>query len=146
MAPQPDFTFHRTARSPAAIGVLLGVWGVLLGLWLGLNAAWWIIAMLAAFTLPLLLDLIGNPASGLTLSDTHLNWYWGKRSVRLALKKVDYIRFDTRLDLSVRITAYLTSGDRVQIPYQATPPHTAFEAALNARNITTQRHHFTFLR
>lgn len=143
---ETNFTFQRAARSPAAIGVLLGVWGVLLGLWAGLDTAWWIIALLAAFTLPLLLDLIRNPTSGLMLSDTHLNWYWGKRSVQLALEKVDYIRLDTRLDLSVRVTAYLKSGDRIQIPYQATPPHQAFEAALNVRGITTQRHHFTLVR
>ena len=140
-----SFTFHRQARSKRLALTLAVIWGVLLYLYLFLDAAPWIVAVLAAFTLPALADLVANPASGLTLTDQTLSWHSGRRSADLDLTEIDHMRLDTRLDFSVRATAVLQSGRKIRLPFEATPPHQTFEDALAARGIKTRRTHFQLM-
>lgn len=141
----PPFTHHAQGRSRTTALVLLASWAGLLGLWLGLGAAGWIVLALGAFTLPALADLIRNPTAHLRLDDTTLRWSSGRRQLRLRLAEIDHIRLDTRLDLSVRATAVLVSGARLRLPFECTPPHHAFEAALTARGVAVKRFHFQLL-
>lgn len=140
-----DFTFHRQARSPRLAVLLAGIWAVLLYFYLALDAALWIVGILGLCTLPALADLIRNPSSGLTLSDAALSWHSGRRHADLALEEIDHMRLDTRLDFSVRATAVLCSGRKIRLPFEATPPHQAFEKALEARGIKTRRTHFQLM-
>jgi len=55
------------------------------------------------------------------------------------------MRFDTRLDFSVRITVVTADGTRLRLPYDALPPHKGFEAACQAHGLRTERHHFALL-
>jgi len=139
------FVFEQQARSRRTLLIVLAVWAVLIAAWLWLEAAWWIMAFLAAFTLPAIYDLIRNPKAGLRLEDQTLSWFSGRRHGTLELSEIDHIRLDTRLDFSVRITAVLTSGRKIRLPFECTPPHQAFEDALNAQGVKTQRHHFQLL-
>ncbi|MGC1494293.1 MAG: hypothetical protein WA790_00680 [Sulfitobacter sp.] len=139
------FVFEQQARNLKTLAIVCAVWLVLFAAWLWLDAALWIIAFLAAFTLPALYDLAANPASGLTLDDNTLSWFSGRRHAAVDLSEIDHIRLDTRLDFSVRVTAVLTSGRKIRLPFEATPPHVAFEETLNAQGIKTQRHHFQLL-
>ena len=66
-------------------------------------------------------------------------------ALTLAVAEIDHLRMDTRLDLSVRTTVVLTSGERLRIPPAAQPPHRDFEQALTARRVAVRRHHFTAL-
>tara|TARA_R110002049_G_scaffold23545_2_gene83224 strand:- start:35657 stop:36091 length:435 start_codon:yes stop_codon:yes gene_type:complete len=140
-----DFTYHRSARSPATFITLALTLAALGALWLWLDAALWIVGFLTLFTLPALWDIITNPQSGLTLDDHRLAWFSGNRHARLRHGEIDHIRLDTRLDFSVRATAVLTTGRKLRLPFESTPPHQAFEKALTARGIATQRHHFTLM-
>lgn len=139
------FTFARAGRSMAAMVVVGVVWAVLVAAWLWLDAAWWIVLGLGVFTLPALYDLALNPMAGLTLDDTELRWQSGARHVTLDLSEIDHMRLDTRLDFSVRATAMLRSGQKVRLPFEATPPHAAFETALEARGLRVKRYHFQLL-
>lgn len=119
-------------------------------IWMGLGAAFflleaapWLLALVAIATLPATWEFLTNPASGLDLSDRELTWFSGRRHVTLARGEIERIRFDTRLDLSVRATAVLTTGKKVRLPYECTPPSQLFEAELTARGIRTERHHFS---
>jgi hypothetical protein len=76
------------------------------------------------------------------LSKDHLEWYTGTRKGALELAEIDYMRFDTRFDFSVRVTAILTNGKRIRLPDEAMPAHKTFEAELTARGIRVDRHHF----
>lgn len=105
-----------------------------------------LLALIAVLvTLPALYDLISARASGLQLDDVTLSWHAGAKTGEIAIKKIKHIRFDTRLDLTVRLTAVLHIGQKVKIPFEATPPHRAFEAELETRGIKTERHHFGFI-
>lgn len=139
------FVFEQQARSTRTLLIVFAIWVVLIAAWLWLDAAWWIMAFLAAFTLPAIYDLICNPTAGLRLDDTTLSWFSGRRHGTLELSEIDHVRLDTRLDFSVRITAVLTSGRKIRLPFECTPPHQAFEDALNALSVKTQRHHFQLL-
>lgn len=139
------FVFEQEARSRRTLLIVLGVWAILIGLWLWLDAAWWIVAFLAAFTLPALYDLIYNPKAGLTLDTETLSWFSGRRQGALELTEIDHIRLDTRLDFSVRVTAVLNTGRKIRLPFESTPPHQALENALQAQGVKTQRHHFQLL-
>lgn len=141
----PEFSYHRQARSVPLAVVLAGVWAGLIALYVIVDASPLILGVLALFTLPGLVDLIRNPASGLTLTDRTLSWHSGRRSAELALEEIDHMRLDTRLDFSVRASAVLRSGRKIRLPFEATPPHQAFEDALEARGIKTRRTHFQLM-
>ena len=65
-----------------------------------------------------------------------------EHGAEVPLSEIDHIRLDTRWDFSVRATVLLTNGKRLRLPYEALPPHRSFEAALQARGIRVERHHF----
>lgn len=139
------FTYTAQGRSVRTALVVASLWLGLVVLWIGFDAALWIITLLAVFTLPACWDLLHNPASGLTLTEDALDWHSGRRSATVALEEIDHIRFDTRLDFSVKVTLVLKTGAKVRLPFEATPPHHAFEAALNERGLTTKRFHFQLM-
>ncbi len=139
------YTFHAKGRSPRTALTVALIWAGLLALYLWLEASGWIMLFLALFTLPAVADLMRNPDSGLTLSDTALSWHTGRRHAEVALSEIDHVRMDTRLDFSVKVTLVLETGAKVRLPFEATPPHMAFEHALNARDIRTKRFHFQLM-
>ena len=139
------FIFEQQARSRRTLVIVLGVWAVLIAAWVWLDAAWWIMAFLGAFTLPAVYDLIRNPKAGLRLDAQTLSWFSGRRQGALELSEIEHIRLNTRLDFSVRVTAVLTTGRKIRLPFESTPPHQTFENALLARGVKTQRHHFQLL-
>ena len=139
------FVFDQQARSRKTLLIVVSIWVALVAAWIWLDAALWIVAFLAAFTLPAVSDLIRNPLSGLTLNNQTLSWFSGRRNGTLELSEIDHIRLDTRLDFLVRVTAVLTTGRKIRLPFESTPPHQAFQNALEARGVKTQRHHFQLL-
>lgn len=138
------FVFTRQGRSQRTLAVLIAVYAVLLGLILLVDAAWWVMALVALLTLPALWDVYRNPSAGVTLNDTELTWHSGRRRGTLDLAEIEYMRFDTRWDFSIRVSAMLAGKKRVHLPFECVPPHRAFEAAFQARDITVKRSHFSF--
>ncbi|WP_299403978.1 hypothetical protein [uncultured Roseobacter sp.] len=139
------FSFRRDGRNRATLWAVLAVWAVLLLAIIWVDAAPWLMGIIALFTLPALWDLYANPGAGLTFDDRQISWFSGKRTGVLAWSEVDHMRLDTRLDFSVRATAVLESGRKIRLPYEATPPHQALEDALHAIGIRTERHHFSLI-
>lgn len=139
------FTFVAQGRSRRTALIVAVLWVGLAVLWVSFDAALWIIGVLALFILPACWDLIRNPASGLTLTETELNWFSGRRNAAVLLEEIDHIRLDTRLDFSVKVTLVLNTGAKVRLPFEATPPHQAFEEALNAQGVATKRFHFQLM-
>jgi hypothetical protein len=93
-------------------------------------------------------DRAGRNGGGGSLADGYadqLTWYSGRRRATLDWSEVTHVRFDTRLDFSVRATVLLTGGRKVRLPYESTPPDKLMEAALNAHGISTERHHFSLI-
>lgn len=140
-----DFSFRREGRSRTTLFVVAAVWFSLIAAIVLVQAAPWLMGLLGACTLPALWDLYRNPQSGLDLSETQMTWFTGKRDAAIAWQEIDRIRLDTGLDFSVRASAVLHSGRKIRLPYECTPPHQLFEAALNARGIRTERHHFSLI-
>ncbi|MEM5542102.1 hypothetical protein WNY61_05070 [Sulfitobacter sp. AS92] len=139
------YDYRRHGRSRPAVLVLPTIWAGLTAAWVWLDASGWIMGLLGLFTLPALWEVFTDPPSGLTLTSSDLSWFTGKRDAKIALSQIDHIRLDTRLDMSVRATVVLRSGRKIKLPFEATPPHRAFETALQARSVATQRHHFTLI-
>tara|TARA_R110002012_G_scaffold55696_3_gene142224 strand:- start:3904 stop:4338 length:435 start_codon:yes stop_codon:yes gene_type:complete len=137
------YTFKRQGRSRATMMLVPAIWLVLLSARFWLNADLLILGLIAVFTLPAVWDVINNPSAGLTLTDSDLCWHSGSRNAQITLAEIDKTRFDTRLDFSVRATVILKNGRKIRIPFEATPPHQDFEHALNAKDIKTERHHFS---
>jgi len=139
------YTYHRHARSWTTLLLSPVIWATLGAAWLWLDASSWIVGLLGLFTLPALWEVFSNPASGLTLDQNSLSWFTGKRDAKIALAQIDRVRLDTRLDMSVRATVILRTGRKIKLPFEATPPHRSLEAALQARGVATERHHFTLI-
>ncbi len=139
------FSYRKEGRSPAAFLAVAGVWTVLITAIFVVDAAPWLMGILGAFTLPALWDLYKNPQSGLDFAPAGLSWFTGRREGHVPWDEVALVRLDTRLDFSVRASAVLHSGRKIRLPYECTPPHHSLEAALNARGIRTERHHFALI-
>ncbi|MBA97677.1 MAG: hypothetical protein V7763_11620 [Sulfitobacter sp.] len=138
-----EFRYSRQGRNPGTMIVVAAIWAVLIAAYFWLDAAPLLLGVLALFTVPALWDQIKAPTAGLTLTPTTLGWHSGIRTARVAVTEISRVRLDTRLDFSVRATVVLRSGRKLRIPYEATPPHQALEAQLNANDIKTERHHFS---
>lgn len=139
------FQHHRSGRSRASLITLAAIYAALLLLIRLIDLSPVIAGTLAVFTLPALWEIATNPQAGLTLTQHTLSWHSAGRSDELPLLMLKSVRFDTRLDLSVRITLRLTDGRRIRLPHAATPPHRAFETALKSLRIPTERHHFALM-
>ena len=139
------YTFTSHGRRPATVITVLVIWAALIAAYVLLEAEPLILAVIGAFTLPALADLVRNPQSTLTLDETHLRWTSGRQDAEIALSEIDHLRFDTRLDMSVRLSVVRPSGLKIRVPYPATPPHTTFEPLARAAGLTTRRYHFSLI-
>lgn len=139
----PALVFSRSGRTPRNFAILVALYGVLIGAVIVIDAAPWLMAGLALLTLPALWDLWRDPSAGLRLDKDRLEWHSGRRSGSLEVREIAHMRFDTRWDFSVRVTAILKDDTRVRLPYEALPRHMELEKALNSQGITVERHHFT---
>ncbi len=139
------FHYETSGRSPRTLSILILIYLGLLAGWIFLSVAWWILAFVALTTLPAIYDLWSDRTSGLALEDGKLKWWSGRRSGEMDLNEIDHMRFDTRLDFSVRVSAVTPDKQRVRLPYDALPPHKLFEAACQAQGLKTERHHFSLL-
>ena len=139
------YTYTNQGRRPATILTVLGIWSALIAAYTLLEADPLILAVIGAFTLPALYDLARNPQSILTLDETHLRWTSGRQDAQIALSEIDHLRFDTRLDMSVRLSVVRPSGVKIRVPFPATPPHTTFEPRARSAGLTTRRYHFSLI-
>ncbi|WP_136439479.1 hypothetical protein [Pacificoceanicola onchidii] len=142
-----SYKFERAGRNLTAILTLGVIWGgLVLGL-LWLSASLWIVGGLFAVTLPMLWDVIRNRAAGLEMDETQIRWWSGRHTGDARLSAIDHVRFDTRLDLSVRVRLVLKgpAARRVQIPQDALPPHQDLQAELEARGVPVKRHYFSLM-
>lgn len=137
------FHFTRHNRNPRTVTILICIYAALIGAVIMIDAAWWLMAVLGLFTLPAVWDLYADTSAGLSLTQDTLEWHTGKRSAALDLGTIDHMRFDTRMDLSVRVTAVLHSGEKVRLPYEALPPQRRLETEFQNRDLRVIRHHFT---
>jgi len=109
------------------------------------DAAPWVMALCATVTLPAVYDFVLNPSAGLILTDEGLNWHSGRRAASVSLQEIDYVRVDTRLDFSKRVTLVLNSKKRVRLPYESIPSLNQLEPALTARGLRVDRHYFRLM-
>ena len=139
------YRFETSGRNRKTLFALLGVWGAILLALIFLDAAVWLMALIALCTGPALYDLVVARRSGLALEPAGFSWFAGKRTGEITWDRISHIRLDTRLDFSVRASAVLVTGRKVRVPLEATPPAEEFEAALKDRGIAVQRHHFSLV-
>lgn len=140
-----DYAYDHSGRNRATLVTVLAVWGAVGLAFARLDIAPWIAWLALLATLPAVWDLATNRRAGLRMDRDGLRWFAGRREGEVAWRAVARVRLDTRLDLSVRAALVLHTGRKVRIPQEATPPHREFEAALEARGITVERHHFSLM-
>ncbi|WP_415402521.1 hypothetical protein [Tateyamaria sp. SN3-11] len=139
------YSFETSGRNRKTLIALIAVWGAILAAILFLDAALWLMALIAFCTAPALYDLVAGRRSGVGLSEDGLSWFAGRRSGEITWDRISHMRLDTRLDFSVRASAVLTSGRKVRLPLEATPKADTFEQILAERGIKVERHHFSLL-
>ena len=141
----PEFTYRAIGRNWTTLIVTLSVWVILAFLLLRVEMAPRLAMIVFLFTLPAVYDLISARASGIKVNGDQIAWYAGKRDNSVAASLIDHIKLDTRLDLSVRCTLVLSSGQKVKVPFEACPNHRALETQLQAHGYVTRRQHFGFV-
>ncbi|MBS9716851.1 hypothetical protein ACFFUT_00545 [Pseudohalocynthiibacter aestuariivivens] len=140
-----EFSYKTSGRTTRTIIVLVLVYSALAALLVVFDAAWWLVGGLVIFTLPALWDIAIDRPSSLKLNDQSLGWSSGNVTQELPLEQIVKARFDTRLDFSVRVTLFLSSGKKLRLPYDCLPPHKTLERAMKERGVVTERHHFSLL-
>ncbi|WP_170331519.1 hypothetical protein [Ruegeria arenilitoris] len=136
------FTFTRQNRTPRTVLILICVYAALAALLIFFDAAWWLVGLLGLSTLPALWDVVQATRAGMTLDHDRIQWFSGSREAEIVLSDIDYFRFDTRWDFSVRISLVLKSGKRIRLPDEATPPHNELETVFQNAGFRVERHHF----
>ncbi|MGR3492089.1 MAG: hypothetical protein ACU0DW_08525, partial [Shimia sp.] len=106
------YAYQATGRNRAtAIGFGI-VWALIAILWLALDAHPLILGLLALVSLPAGLDLLRAPEAHFWITETELGFDVPGQSARLAHADIEKLTADTRLDLSLRLTAWLTTGEK----------------------------------
>lgn len=137
-----EYSYESQGRTPKSIAALVAMVFILIGLdYIG--TVWWIIVIVAMITLPAAIDVFVNATARLDLDDSQLFWKNRSQEVTIPLHEIEKIRFDGRMDMSVRVSVVLNDGRKLRMPYDAMPPHKELEAALQARDVRTERHAFT---
>ncbi|QTN35890.1 hypothetical protein [Cognatishimia activa] len=137
-----EYSYESQGRTPKSIAALVAMVFILIGLdYIG--TVWWIIVIVAMITLPAAIDVFVNATARLDLNDSQLFWKNRSQEVTIPLHEIEKIRFDGRMDMSVRVSVVLNDGRKLRMPYDAMPPHKELEAALQARDVRTERHAFT---
>ncbi|MGR3814657.1 MAG: hypothetical protein ACU0AU_11220 [Cognatishimia activa] len=137
-----EYSYESQGRTPKSIAALVAMVFILIGLdYIG--TVWWIIVIVAMITLPAAIDVFVNATARLDLDDSQLFWKNRSQEVTIPLHEIEKIRFDGRMDMSVRVSVVLKDGRKLRMPYDAMPPHKELEAALQARDVRTERHAFT---
>ena len=137
-----EYSYESQGRTPKSIAALVAMVVILIGLdYIG--TVWWIIVIVAMITLPAAIDVFVNATARLELNDSQLFWKNRSQEVMIPLHEIEKIRFDGRMDMSVRVSVVLNDGRKLRMPYDAMPPHKELEAALQARDVRTERHAFT---
>lgn len=141
----PILEHHATGRTRRAAAVVVCVWVGSGVLWAALDAAPWIVAIPVLATLPAVWDFVTARPAGMRLSDDGIAWWSGRHRGDVALHRLSLVRFETRMDLSIRVRLVLDSGRRITLPPDALPPWSELQAAFETRGIRTERHHFSLL-
>lgn len=139
------FVFHQSSRTLRTALILLLVWLALATLWLAVDAALWIVALLAAATLPALYDFVKARRAELMLDRSGLRWRSEAMSGEVPMAQIARVRLETRLDLSIRVRVMTVAGKRVTLPQDCVPPVEHLQAALDSYGIPHARHHFALL-
>lgn len=144
-AAPPPWRYEASARGPRAF-VVLGLWWGALGLGIvAIDLALWIAIPLAAVTLPALWELIRGTKAWIEITPGGIGWGSGKREGFVARGEIDRLRFDTRLDFSLRLTIVTVGVSRIRLPYECIPRAARLKAALDAHGYPHEHHHFALL-
>lgn len=133
--------YENHGRNPRTFGAL-AVALLLLGGLYAVGTMTWVLVLLSLFAIPALFDLLLNPVATFEMTDDVLRWKSPTQSAELGVNKIREARFDTRLDVSIRVSLTLVDGSKLRIPQDVLPPHNRLEAAFQERGIKVERHHF----
>jgi len=139
------FHFTRSARSPRALIFVTLWWLVLFVLYTALDASPVIVVILACASLPALYDIYTGGTAELRIDEKNIHWRSGRRLGQLALTELKLMRFDTKLDMSVRLTLLTHHGAKVRLPYECVPAGAEIEPYLTENGIPFEKHHFALM-
>lgn len=137
----PPLTYRHYGRNRRTLGALAVAAVVLLFLH-SIGTMTWILVLLSLFAAPALVDVLLNPVSTFEFSEGILRWKSATQTAEIPTDQIRSARFDTRLDVSIRVTLTMVNGSKVRIPNDVLPSHKIFEAALKDCDIPVERHHF----
>lgn len=130
-------THTAQGRNPRSIIVLTLSIAALLGLLL-LGTYWWIVAFLALFTLPTLVDVVFNPVATFALTEAEVRWKNATQEAEIELGKIKSIQIATRLNVAFRMKFVMYDDAKVLIPQDVLPPRAALENALKQLDIPVE--------
>lgn len=139
---EPLLVYESSARSRTYAAVLISIHLGLVLVWLMWQVHWGILLGLWVCSIPALWEYVTAKRAGLTLTAKSLSWHSGRQTGDVALSRITQVDFDTRLDLSIKVTLRIEGGRKIRLPHDCLPKHPALQVALEGLDIKTTRNHF----
>ena len=143
--PMTPFVHTHQGRNKRLIITLALVTASIIAAWLLLDLSPWIAGVMLLFLLPGAWEVATNPKSTLEIDATTLSWSGPNGTHSLLLAALKEVRFDTKLDFSVRVTLIQNDDRKIRIPPDTLPHHKTLEEALTQRGVPCPRRHFHLL-
>ncbi|GAA6182194.1 hypothetical protein NBRC116594_36320 [Shimia sp. NS0008-38b] len=132
-----DLEFASQGRSRKSVASLLCVAGALLAL-LFVGTHWGVVAFLALFAVPNLVDVLFNPSATFLIDDTGLHWKNATQEADIDFARIISVKVFTRLNVAFRVTLIMDNDGKVRIPRDVLPPRQQLEAAFADHNILVE--------
>ena len=134
------YAWEGRGRRPAVFIAIAGLWALVALLWVLFDAAWFILLLFIAASLPLLRDALRDTTARIEVWPNRI--VWASALLDGERGDIDHVRLDRRFDGSLKITLVHPDDSHTRLPPDVTPPADALEAALIEAGISAERHPF----
>lgn len=135
------YRHERRGRRWAVVLAVLAAWVCIFLAWMVFSLAWGIAAILLAFSLPAMWDMIRDNRAWVEVWPRRIAWASALRSGDRS--DIDHVRIDRRFDGGMKITLVHVGGAHTRLPPDVAPPVEVFQAALKDAGIPAERHPFS---
>ena len=140
------YTLETSPRRTSAFATLACIYAGVAVLHWAIDLSPWLASILLALTLPAVWDIARNKPSRLVWDSATVTWTTAEQTRSVKIKDVTEIQLITRLDLSIKCTFILTSGDKLRLPPQVTPSREVLQNLGESNGISVKVGHFLSIR
>lgn len=126
---------HKTQGRNLRSATILGMASAGLIALFAFGTPWWVVAFLALFVIPTLVDVVFNPKAEFRMDESGIHWRNAAQEADLTFDQIVSATVFLRLNVAFRVTLTMENQGKVRIPQDVLPPRQDLEDALSRQNI-----------